>query len=515
MNRCYGVAVLLSLLVAGCSGYNPGFNSGPPPPPPTGPYSNASLSGQYAFSMAGQEPAGTNFARIGSFTADGQGHITAGMEDLAVLGQAAELTFSASTYSIQANGRGTLNLTDSTGTSSFSIALVSAGNGYIVETDNNGTASGSFAPQTASAFSQTSINGNYVFDFSGLDASAQASSGGVAASLVGEFGANGGGGISGGVLDLNEGGTLFPNEPFTGSYALDATNGNGSTFGRATATINSPSLGTRNFAFYIVNGTDAKFLEEDTVGVTFGDAGGQSAGMPANLTALNGSFAFMIGGSSSQGPIATAGRFTADGSGNISAITLDENNSGSVDSVTSGAGTSNYNVDASGDGRGTISFNIGSVPFTFVFYLISPSSAVLQETDSGITSDGSMLAQTQNPFSNSSLAGNYAFDWSGSDGFEQDFTGEYTLASASSNNISGVLDYNELSLGVVFRNVVLSGGLALSGDGTGRNTFTATLESAPQITLGGSVYVVNDGTAFFVGTTSARVIEGVMSRPIV
>jgi len=513
MNRVrLGAAVLWALLVAGCGTYNPNFNSGSPPPPPTGPYSNASLSGQYAFSMGGEDVNGNSFVRIGSFKADGQGNITAGIEDIAVLGQTAAFTFTASTYSIQANGRGTLNLTDSTEKLTFSIALVSAGNGYIVETDSAGTANGSFAIQTASAFSQTSINGNYVFDFSGLDASTQTSSGAVAASVVGEFGADGNGLISSGVLDLNEGGRLFSAEPFTGSYALDATNGNGANFGRATATINSPGLGMRNFVFYIVDGSHAKFLEEDTVGVTFGEATGQSAGMPADATALNGSFAFMIGGGSAQGPIATAGRFTADGNGHISAITLDENNSGVLDSVTSGAGTSNYNVDPSGDGRGTIVFNVAQVPFTFVFYLISPSSAVLQETDSNITSDGSFLAQTGNPFANSSLAGNYAFDWSGSDGAEQDFTGEYALASTSSANISGALDYNELSLGTVFHNVVISGGLALSGDGTGRNTLTGTLGSAPQITLGGSVYVVNDGTAFFVGTKTDRVIAGVMSR---
>ena len=58
---------------------------GPPPPPPTGNFSNASLNGQYAFLMSGTELcAGCSsfFTRVGSFTADGSGHISGGLEDV-------------------------------------------------------------------------------------------------------------------------------------------------------------------------------------------------------------------------------------------------------------------------------------------------------------------------------------------------------------------------------------------------------------------------------------------------
>jgi hypothetical protein len=55
---------------------------GPPPPPPTGNFSLASLTGSYAFQMSGTDINGNFIARVGSFTADGKGNITAGIEDV-------------------------------------------------------------------------------------------------------------------------------------------------------------------------------------------------------------------------------------------------------------------------------------------------------------------------------------------------------------------------------------------------------------------------------------------------
>jgi hypothetical protein len=76
----------LALLAAACGGGGNGDNGGPPPPPPPK-FSNGSLSGQYAFSMNGTELCagqGSFFARVGTFTADGNGNITNGLEDLNV-----------------------------------------------------------------------------------------------------------------------------------------------------------------------------------------------------------------------------------------------------------------------------------------------------------------------------------------------------------------------------------------------------------------------------------------------
>ena len=96
--RRYGLFALIPLtfLVVACGG---GGGSGPPPtPPPVGKFSNASLAGQYAFSMTGSElcgGSGSLFTRVGSFTADGNGNITTGLEDINVCAGTATLEFTS------------------------------------------------------------------------------------------------------------------------------------------------------------------------------------------------------------------------------------------------------------------------------------------------------------------------------------------------------------------------------------------------------------------------------------
>src|SRR5438270_8330572 len=105
------VSIVLALFAAACGGGG-GNNGGPPPPPPK--FSNASLSGQYAFSMSGTELCngqGSFFTRVGTFTADGHGHITNGLEDVNLCTGIETLQFTAGTYSIGDDGRGSLTLT--------------------------------------------------------------------------------------------------------------------------------------------------------------------------------------------------------------------------------------------------------------------------------------------------------------------------------------------------------------------------------------------------------------------
>jgi hypothetical protein len=163
-------AILLGSVTAACSSGTAVV--GPPPPPSTGNFSNASLKGQYAFSMTGTELcAGFSsfFTRAGSFTADGNGHISGGLEDVNVCTGLLTLEFTNSTYSIGADGRGTLALKNSTGTTNYSVTLTSATQGVVAQTDVNSTATGSFQRQNPAAFSNPAIAGGYVFDFAGVN----------------------------------------------------------------------------------------------------------------------------------------------------------------------------------------------------------------------------------------------------------------------------------------------------------------------------------------------------------
>jgi len=497
-------AIVLASVTAAC---NSGTTVvGPPPPPPTGNFSNASLKGQYAFSMTGTELcAGFSsfFTRAGSFTADGNGHISGGLEDVNVCAGVFTLEFTNSTYSIGADGRGTLTLKNSTGTTNYSITLTSATQGVVAQTDVNSTATGSFQRQNAAAFSNPAIAGGYVFDVAGINVRLNPES------VIGRFTADGNGGISLGLFDSNEAGTpsnqqLFPAGAF---YQID-TNGDGTNFGRGTANIAG-----HNFAFYIVDGTRLKLLGTDFPDAFSGEAFGQQ-NVSFTDASLNNNFAFLIGGSAG-GPIATAGRFTADGAGNLSGIFLDENNDGTVTLLPSQGGTvtGTYTVDTNGLGGGAGAWtdsNAGT--FSFIFYLISPTQAVFQETDAGITSDGTFLAQTAGPISSATLAGDFAFIWSGVSSDEEDFVGQMKLTSASGNNATGIMDFNEFATGTQFFDIQFSGPLTITAPGTGPNTLSVTTTFPSPRTFNFTAYAVDSKTVFLVGVDSQRVIAGSLSR---
>ncbi|MBZ5700989.1 MAG: hypothetical protein LAN84_04010 [Acidobacteriia bacterium] len=500
------VALLAASFAAACNG---GSGSGTifVPPPPAGNFTNASLKGQYAFSMTGRELCGSTgslFARVGSITADGNGHITGGVEDVNVCSGVLTLPFTGGSYSIQADGRGTLSLSNSTGVTSYSIALASPAQGFLIQTDSAATASGALQLQNPAAFSVTQIAGGYVFDFSGISSALNPQS------IIGRFTADGAGGVQNGLYDSNEAGTLSGQQLFPAGafYQLDPSYAQS---GRGTA-----NFAGHNFTFYIVDGTRVKCMGTDFPAAYVGDAQAQQ-NMTFSATSLNGSFAFLMGGSSTSGPLATAGRFTADGGGNLTSVVLDENNNGLRTSLPTSGGTvtGSYTVDANGLGGGTATWTDSSAgTFSFIFYLLSPAQAVFQETDSQITSDGSFLGQTSSPITSAALAGNYAFVWSGVRSDEEDFTGQLKLTSASGSNASGTLDANEFATGKQFFNFPIAGTLALGSNPAGRNTFTVTTNAPPNppATFNFAAYVVDANTVFLVGVDGNRVIVGANAR---
>jgi hypothetical protein len=505
--------ILCSTLLAAAFGgaCGGGGSTLPPPPPPVGNFSNASLKGQYAFSMSGTElcaGTGSFFGRIGTFTADGNGNITGGVEDVNVCTGTSTLAFTNSNYSIQADGRGILSLTNNTGTTNYSIALSTISQGSIVQTDSTVAAGGSFQIQDISTFSITKIASGYVFDFSGegFDASHNL----VQQSIIGRFDADGGGGIKNGLFDSNTAGVLsgqlvFPNGAF---YQLD---GAFPQSGRGTANIAG-----KNLTFYIVDSTRLKFLSSnlDFPEALVGDAIAQQ-NISFDISSLNGGFVFLIGGGSMAGPIATAGRFTADGAGNLTSIVLDENNNGRQTPLPSSGGTvtGSYTVDANQFGGGTATWTDSvSGTFSFIFYLASPTKAVFQETDGNITSDGSFLAQTSGQPTASSIAGNYAFNWSGVSTGEDDFVGQMAVTTAATTNVTGSMDFNLFGLGKQFFNYPFTGLLTLGTDPTGRNALMVTTTPSPQTTYKFSAYVVDSNTTLLVGVDTNRVIVGLDTR---
>jgi hypothetical protein len=512
-------AIVFSGFTVSCGG-----GGSTPPPPPSGGFSNGSLKGQYAFEMTGSDVFGNFLARVGSFTADGNGNITSAIEDVNDAGSNSFIQFTGGTYAIQANGRGTLTLNSAGGGLGLSITLSSTSQGLAAQTDLNATSSGNFILQSAGSFSVPGIANKYVFDTAGIDTR------GAPDAIIGQFNADGGGNITGGVLDENDGSSAAP----TGALTF----GPGGTYGATTAnpgTLASAGRGAIDidgitFVFYIVDGTRIRLLEADGQGDIAGDAVSQSTGIPAQTSTWNpGSFVVIIGGSSvigTAGPITRATRFTTDGSGNLSAINLDDNNTGSVTSLNSSKFSgATYQIDTSagvvGSGRGTLTMQASGQknPFTFVFYLQSPTQAVIYDTSNGVIGDGSLLAQTGGPFAFAGLSANNAFNWSGVNlgsshniVFEEDFVGQYALSS--SGGISGAMDFTELgstSNHVAFPNTAITGTLTLNGDGTGRmgsNTYKVTTGTSPTTTFNFTAYIASPNAIFLVGSDTDRVIAG-------
>lgn len=524
---CVSMAVLTGFL-AGCGGSGSNIT----PPPPAGGFTNANLKGQYAFSMVGVSgqcgviggSCGAFISRVGSFIADGNGHITSGLEDVLDLGTglpAAEVSFTSGTYEIQANGRGAITLVSPSGGLLLSLSLISSSKGYLIQTDLNDTSSGGFNLQTPSEFATSTLHGNYVFDFSGVSFSGNNA---APVSTIGQIAADGNGNITGGTLDDNDGNVANPSGPqnvVPGTYLLDPS-ANGTTYGRATLNFFG-----RSYVYYIVDSTHIKVLEEDGFGGTSGDAVLQSGFIPAQNSDFKGNFVYLIGGASvlgSQGPIARVTRFTADGNGGIGAISYDENNNGTAYHISQGSNISKatYAIDTAhaGSGRGTFTFTDSKLgTYSYVFYMTSPTQATLQDTSKGVIGDGPMLVQAAGPLTVANAAGNYAFIWSGVQlgsstavPFEEDFVGQYALTSAASNNITGVVDYVELGLSSnsnPFLNVGISGTFTVNGDGTDNNAYSITLGGSPSTMLHFQAYFADQNTVLLVCTDNNRTTAGI------
>jgi len=517
-------SLLLTLFVAAFGAACGNSGSSTTPPPPVGGFSNSSLKGQYAFIMSGQAPDGF-IARVGSFTADGINSITGGVEIVSTTTAGLQqLSFQQSSYQVNADGRGAINLTNLTGTFSLSVTMISTTKGYLAQTDGVTTTSGTFELQDTSAFTANALSGSFAFDNSGLDGS------GNPDSIVGQIVLNAGV-VQGGVYDENAGAVASGPVPITnGTLSIsDATNGLGS------LKFNN----SFQYAFVAVNSTKLHMIEVPTTGgslpVTVGTANAQVA-PPADNAAFTGNFVFLISGVGTHSSNVKAGRFTSDGAGglNTSSLALDDKQLGSAITQIPSGSLSNaiYTIDTSfpGSGRGVVTFKDSSKgTFTFIFYMRSASEGVIQDNSPNLVGDGAIMAQTGAPFTNASLANDYAFNWSGvstnsTNGVTagEDFVGHVKITSATSGNVTGAMDFSELNSNQgAFHDSVLSGDLTIEGDGTNSSaprsgvTITAAgTNGGPSATFKFTVYVVSPQTIFVVSQDTDRVTSGAFTAQV-
>ena len=215
--------------------------------------------------------------------------------------------------------------------------------------------------QQSSSFSSSSVSGDYALLSSGLGTIGTLAS-------AGRLTADGFGGITAGVLDENDGGTVSENIAFTGIYNISSN-------GRGTATLTFPS-GDSNFAFYMVSSGRVLFVQTDSFAVTSGALDAQQGG-PFSTASLSGNFGFLVAGKTSNGATAISGQLTAGGGGSLTA-TEDINEAGTLSAGVPLNGT--YAI--SSNGRGTLTITgTGVVTTELRLYLVSSSKANIVGVD--------------------------------------------------------------------------------------------------------------------------------------
>ena len=231
-----------------------------------GPFSAASLNGPYVFGSAGETSNVAGIHSVGLFTADGAGHVTDGSFDFVQDGSpVTDITLnSGSAYIVDAtSGRAKVDLNLSTGTTNEKVMyLVSPSRALFLVNDPINVEDGTADKQAGSAFSNSSMSGQYAFVMDGFDANAQL----PYRDRVGTWTPNGSGTVSTSYVASG----FLPSSPPAGSATANTLSGTYSvgTNGRTTSTVNNLS---NNLIFYMVSGNSGYMLQADT-GVDIGGA---------------------------------------------------------------------------------------------------------------------------------------------------------------------------------------------------------------------------------------------------
>ena len=230
-----------------------------------GPFTDASLTGTYVFGSSGDTLNVAGIHSVGLFATDGAGHITAGTFDSVQDGNptTAISLNPGSTYAVNNIGRVDALLNLSTGITNEKVMyLVSPTRAYFLVNDPVNVEDGTLDKQTGSAFTNTSMKGQYAFLMDGFDANQQL----PYRDRVGTWTPDGAGAVktsyvaSGYLPSVPPVGTATSNN-LSGTYAVDAS-------GIATASVNNLSS---NLIFYMVSANSGYMLQADT-GVDIGGA---------------------------------------------------------------------------------------------------------------------------------------------------------------------------------------------------------------------------------------------------
>ena len=442
---------------------------------------NSKLNGRYAFLLAGWDnsTAFSPAAVAGSFSADGNGGVTAGVIDRSLNAGVHLDEAITGSYDIGNDGRGVMNLviTGSGDAITIRFAVASLGTSRIISfgnsPDTSFQASGVMKLQDTTDFG---VTGDFVFGIEGVNLAASSRS-----AAVGRFTTNSSGSITSGTIDVDV--PLSASGALTLSGTISAP---GASDGRGTLSLSATSLNPLNLVYYQINSQELLLLDVDvtnrvlftgTIRRQIRPAGGFKASSfaPTVVFELTG-----YDGSHSQSNTGV-GFVTSDGAGNVTSAFLDQN----ADATFVSAGTvGTYAFDADGNGRAILNLT-GVQPNTLYFYDLN-SAFFLQGTPADVGEDVTFgiaeiqtITVTPPPF-----GGTYAFSTANPvTPFVPNFSGVLT-ADAESGTFSGTMDITFGQGGSASQHdVPISGTFLPTPAQAGRTTLTLTPQGGTPIHL--------------------------------
>lgn len=359
---------------------------------------NARLQGPFAFQFTGFDSSGI-YQSAGSFMADGNGNIKAGLEDVnSTAGPVTDDSFTG-TYQLGADNRGTMTFSTSRGSQTFRFTLnLTATGGRFIEFDSTGIrGSGVLEKQDPAAFSLSAFDGAYVLSLAGKD------SAGNRIGALGIVDLNGIGSIPGGSMDINDGGMVAPTYgSFSGIYRVDPT-------GRGILNLSIPGFagGSFRFAFYIVSAEKMFLISIDPLSSDnpiFSGPVELQSGAPYLTSSFSGPTTFSLSGEQGNVSQVLVGRIVFDGISQPR-VEFDENTGGTV--TTNNVLTGAYAVEVNGPGALNLDDSDGHSR-TWDMYAIGPNHAFLMDTSSAYVGMGELTPQSVTaPFSNADILGTY------------------------------------------------------------------------------------------------------------
>jgi hypothetical protein len=216
-------------------------------------FNASALNGMYVFRATGIDSGNNStnspqpVSMVGMFAANGTGSVTRGIEDINDFGTVSlQNPLTTSSYTVSANGRGTLQLIGTSGTSNYAVYVIDSTKLYFIETDAAPANAmlGMADLQTAQAYDTSSLSGNYAFL---VYQPVQVNSGNLNYfnfEQIGRFDLDGSGNLGG----------LRDGESLTGGYNIsnNSVNGRGMLIAQGTMAGQTTNDG-RIYVFYVVS----------------------------------------------------------------------------------------------------------------------------------------------------------------------------------------------------------------------------------------------------------------------